>query len=95
MYKRQVDIKDFIILQNKLDLIDESSNPNILKDIKNFVHNTIAENAKIIPSSIQHDVNRDEVIKNILNLRGASEIVPINSLPNDGKVIDDIRDFGE
>ena len=34
-------------------------------------------------------------IKNIINLRGTTKIVPIKSLPNDGKVIDDIRDFGE
>ena len=34
-------------------------------------------------------------IKNIINLRGTAKIVPIKSLPNDGKVIDDIRDFGE
>ena len=34
-------------------------------------------------------------IKNVINLRGSTEIVPIKSLPNDGKVIDDIRDFGE
>jgi len=34
-------------------------------------------------------------IKTVLNLRGNSEIVPVNSLPNDGKVIDDIRNFGE
>ena len=34
-------------------------------------------------------------IKNVLNLRGTLEIVPVNSLPNDGKVIDDTRNFGE
>ena len=34
-------------------------------------------------------------IKHIINLRGTVEIVPVNSLPNDGKVIDDTRDFGE
>ena len=34
-------------------------------------------------------------IKNVINLRGTTKIVPIKSLPNDGKVIDDIRDFGE
>ena len=34
-------------------------------------------------------------IKNVINLRGTAKIVPIKSLPNDGKVIDDIRDFGE
>jgi phenylacetate-CoA ligase len=33
-------------------------------------------------------------IKTVINLKGTSEIVPVNSLPNDGKVIDDIRDFG-
>ena len=36
-----------------------------------------------------------EEINNIINLRGTIEIVPVNSLPNDGKVIDDTRDFGE
>ena len=34
-------------------------------------------------------------IKNVVNLRGTVEIVPVNSLPNDGKVIDDTRNFGE
>ena len=34
-------------------------------------------------------------IKNVVNLRGTLEIVPVNSLPNDGKVIDDTRNFGE
>ncbi len=36
-----------------------------------------------------------EEIKNVINLRGTTEIVSVNSLPNDGKVIDDIRNFGE
>ena len=43
--------------------------------------------------SLQQKIS-DE-IKNVINLRGNASIVPINSLPNDGKVIDDIRDFGE
>ncbi len=43
--------------------------------------------------SLQQKIS-DE-IKNIINLRGNAKIVPIKSLPNDGKVIDDIRDFGE
>ena len=34
-------------------------------------------------------------IKNVVNLRGTLEIVQIKSLPNDGKVIDDTRNFGE
>ena len=44
-------------------------------------------------SSIKTKIS--EEINNIINLRGTVEIVPVNSLPNDGKVIDDTRDFGE
>ena len=36
-----------------------------------------------------------EEMKNIFNLRGTTELVEPKSLPNDGKIIDDIRDFGE
>ena len=36
-----------------------------------------------------------EEMKNIFNLRGSSELVEPKSLPNDGKIIDDIRDFGD
>ena len=43
--------------------------------------------------SIQARVS--EEIKNVINLRGNSKIVPLSSLPNDGKVIDDTRDFGD
>ena len=43
--------------------------------------------------SLQQKIS-DE-IKNVINLRGTAKIVPLKSLPNDGKVIDDIRDFGE
>ena len=34
-------------------------------------------------------------MKKILNLNGIVEFVNLGSLPNDGKVIDDIRDFGD
>src|SRR6056300_874939 len=36
-----------------------------------------------------------EETKSVINLRGETKIVTVNSLPNDGKVIDDIRDFGD
>ena len=36
-----------------------------------------------------------EEIKSVINLRGETKIIAVNSLPNDGKVIDDIRDFGD
>ena len=34
-------------------------------------------------------------MKKILNLNGIVEFVNLGSLPNDGKVIDDLRDFGD
>ena len=55
------------------------------------VESNLSNQAEI--ESIKQTIS-DE-IKNVLNLRGNSEIVPVNSLPNDGKVIDDIRNFGE
>ena len=55
------------------------------------VESNLSNQAEI--ESIKQTIS-DE-IKTVLNLRGNSEIVPVNSLPNDGKVIDDIRNFGE
>jgi len=55
------------------------------------VESNLSSQAEI--ESIKQTIS-DE-IKTVLNLRGNSEIVPVNSLPNDGKVIDDIRNFGE
>ena len=55
------------------------------------VESDIIDTAQI--ETLQQKIS-DE-IKNVINLRGTAKIVPIKSLPNDGKVIDDIRDFGE
>jgi phenylacetate-CoA ligase len=35
----------------------------------------------------------EETMRDVLKLRGTAEIVPPGSLPNDGKVIDDVRKF--
>ena len=55
------------------------------------VESNLSNHAEI--ESIKQTISAE--IKTVLNLRGNSEIVPVNSLPNDGKVIDDIRNFGE
>ena len=55
------------------------------------VESDIIDTAQI--ETLQQKIS--DQIKNVINLRGSTEIVPIKSLPNDGKVIDDIRDFGE
>ncbi|KAJ5072642.1 eukaryotic translation initiation factor 2 subunit 3 family member [Anaeramoeba ignava] len=56
-------LKDIIILQNKIDLIRESSAKEQYKQIKNFVQDTIAKDAPIIPTSAQLGCTID-------NLRG-------------------------
>ena len=90
---KNVNIEDFIILQNKLDLIEESSNEKTLNDIKKFVKNTIAENAPIIPSSIQNDINKDEILRNILNLSNENNINALNEKANKDLKMIVIRSF--
>ena len=45
----------------------------------------------------KEDLNKKVVdeMKKILNLNGKVQFVNIGTLPNDGKVIDDVRDFGD
>ncbi|MDC0092697.1 AMP-binding protein [Alphaproteobacteria bacterium] len=64
----------------------ENDRDELLLKIESSISNSLEIEA------MQNKVS--EEIKNIINLRGLTEIVPVNSLPNDGKVIDDIRDFG-
>lgn len=63
-----VDIKDFIILQNKVDLIDIKDNEKVHKNIKSFIKGTKAEDAKIIPSSIQYNINKEEILKSLVQI---------------------------
>jgi translation initiation factor 2 subunit 3 len=90
---KNVNIKDFIILQNKLDLVEESSNDTILNDIKKFVQGTVAEKSPIIPSSIQNDINKDEILRNILNLSNKNNIKTLNERANEDLKMIVIRSF--
>jgi len=58
-----VGIKNIIIVQNKIDIVEESRAHNSYKEIKDFVKGTIAENAPIIPVSAQRSVNIDVLIQ--------------------------------
>lgn len=58
-------IKDIIVIQNKIDLIDKKELLENYEQIKKFLKGTIAENAPIIPISAQHNVNIDVLIKTI------------------------------
>lgn len=58
-------IKNIVIVQNKVDLIDEKAARDNYKQIKEFVKGTIAENAPIIPVSAQYGMNMDVLLQAI------------------------------
>jgi translation initiation factor 2 subunit 3 len=60
-----IGIKSIIIVQNKIDIVDEKRARQNYEEIKNFVKGTIAENAPIIPVSAQHKVGTDVLIQAI------------------------------
>jgi translation initiation factor 2 subunit 3 len=58
-----VGIRNILIVQNKVDIVDEKRAHASYMEIKNFVKGTIAENAPIIPVSAQRLVNIDILIQ--------------------------------
>ncbi|MEK6841416.1 MAG: translation initiation factor IF-2 subunit gamma [Nanoarchaeota archaeon] len=63
-----IGVKQIIIVQNKIDLVTKEEALTNYKQIKEFIKDTIAENAPIIPISAQHNVNIDVLIKTIQNI---------------------------
>lgn len=61
-------IKQIIIVQNKIDLVTKEQAKQNYQEIKEFVKGTIAENAPIIPISAQQEVNIDKVKEALINL---------------------------
>ena len=60
-----IGINNIIIVQNKIDIVEEKRARKSYEEIKNFVKGTIAENAPIIPVSAQHDINIDVLLNAI------------------------------
>ena len=52
-------IKNIIIVQNKIDIVDKDRALKSYKEIKAFIEGTIAEKAPIIPISAQREINLD------------------------------------
>jgi translation initiation factor 2 subunit 3 len=65
-----IGIKNIIIVQNKIDIVEEKRARESYKEIKAFTKGTIAENAPIIPVSAQHEINIDVLLNAI------EEIIP-------------------
>jgi translation initiation factor 2 subunit 3 len=55
-------IKNLIIVQNKIDIVDEKRAIESYKEIKAFIKGTVAENAPIIPISAQRGINIDVLL---------------------------------
>jgi translation initiation factor 2 subunit 3 len=77
-----VGIKNIIIIQNKIDLVDEERIKESYKEIKDFVKGTVAENAPIIPVSAMKHVN----IEYILNAIQENIPTPKRDLSKDPKM---------
>lgn len=60
-----VGIKNVVVVQNKIDLVDEKSAMKNYKEIKSFVKGTDYEKAPIVPISAQHKVGISNLIKAI------------------------------
>jgi len=58
-----VNVKNLVIVQNKIDLVDENRAMESYEEIKSFVKGSIAENAPLIPISAQHRANVDVLIQ--------------------------------
>jgi len=58
-----IGIKNIVIVQNKIDIVDEKRVHESYIEIKNFVKGTIAEEAPIIPISAQRQLNIDVLIQ--------------------------------
>jgi translation initiation factor 2 subunit 3 len=65
-----IGIKNIIIVQNKIDTVDERRAMQSYQEIKNFVKGTFAEHAPIIPVSAQRGINVDVLLNAI------QEIIP-------------------
>ncbi len=61
-------IKNIIIIQNKIDLVDKKRALESYKEIKDFVKATIAENSPILPISAQQEVNIDKIFEELCKL---------------------------
>ncbi|MFT4305231.1 MAG: translation initiation factor IF-2 subunit gamma, partial [Candidatus Woesearchaeota archaeon] len=60
-------LKNIVVVQNKIDLVNEEQAIKNYKQIKNFLKGTDYEDAPIIPISAQHGINLDLLIQTIEN----------------------------
>jgi len=62
-------VKNIIVIQNKIDLITKEQALKNYQEIKDFLKGTIAENAPIIPVSAQQNINIDKIKEELLKIK--------------------------
>ncbi|MGK0208899.1 MAG: translation initiation factor 2 subunit 3 [Patescibacteria group bacterium] len=62
-------IKNVIIVQNKIDLVTKEQALINYQHIQEFVKGTIAENAPIIPSAALQGINFDKILEALVNIK--------------------------
>ncbi|MEM2119361.1 MAG: translation initiation factor IF-2 subunit gamma [Candidatus Bathyarchaeia archaeon] len=60
-----IGIKNIVIVQNKIDIVNDERAHKSYEEIKRFVKGTVAEDAPIIPVSAQRNVNIDMLLQAI------------------------------
>jgi len=60
-----VGLKNMVVVQNKIDLVDKKRALDSYREILRFVKGSIAEGAPIIPVSAQHNVNIDLLLNTV------------------------------
>ncbi len=71
-------IKNIIVVQNKIDLVDKKRALESYKEIKEFLRGTVAENSPVIPVSAQQEINLDKIFEAL-----ASVDIPPRDLDSD------------
>jgi translation initiation factor 2 subunit 3 len=94
-------IKNIIIVQNKVDIVDQKRALESYKEIKAFIKGTVAENAPIIPISAQRGINIDVLLNAIqtiiptphrdLNLPPLMYVIRSFDINKPGTAIDDLE----
>ena len=58
-------IKNIIVVQNKIDLVSKEQALKNYKEIKDFLKGTIAENAPVIPVCAQQEINLEKIFQEL------------------------------
>lgn len=61
----KVGIENIVVVQNKIDLVDQDEAMANYQQIKEFLKGSVAENAPIVPISAQHETNIDVLLDTI------------------------------